>query len=344
MRQLTFVEAGRLEWQDVPEPELEDPGDALVRPVVVTTCDADIAAIRGLFPIKGPFPFGHEFVAEVVELGDQVTGFHRGQLVILPVQISCGFCDRCRKGQTAFCRSVRQPAAWGLGAYGGNWPGAFCDLLRIPFADHMMVPVPHGVDPKIVASAGDNLSDAWRTVAPHLMESPGAEVLVVGYGSIGLFAVAIAHALGASRIDYLDTDATRLSLAESLGGSPIEGQPGGRVGSYAITVDASFNPAGLVSALRSVAPNGICTSIGGYFGDVSLPVFDMWRRAVRFNVGVANCRANMPQVLDLVQSGRIHPEVIASGEVPWDGAAEALADPSMKPLFVRDPVTVTASG
>ena len=90
---------------------------------------------------------------------------------------------------------------------------------------------------------------------------------MVGYASIGLYAVQIAHALGASRIGYVDTDAKRLALPESLGATPIKGLQADGVGRYAITVDAcpadmSPDPPGLACALRSVAPSGVCTSIG----------------------------------------------------------------------------------
>ncbi len=337
MRALHFIAPGRLEWRDVPDPRLVDPGDALVRPIAVALCDADIAGLRGEFPVAGPFPFGHEFVAEVVQVGEAVDKFHLGQQVVLPVQISCGVCDRCRRGMTAFCRAVPQPAAWGLGAFGGNWPGAFADLVRVPFAQHMLVSVPPGVDPCSVVSAGDNVADAWRTVVPPLQESPGAEVLVVGHGSIGLFAVAIAVACGASRVDYLDTDPDRLALAETLGAMAIEAQRG-RVGVYPIVVDASFSGAGLDTALRSVGVGGICTCVFGGLQDVPIPVFDMWRRSVRLHTGVANCRSHMEDVLELIVSGRIRPELVTSEVVHWEEAADALAVPSLKPVIVRDNV------
>jgi alcohol dehydrogenase len=339
MRQLFFVQPGHLEWREEPEPRIEAPTDALVRPVAVTTCDGDIVVLTGRLPLPGPFSIGHEFVAEVVACGEQVTTFRLGQLVVVPVQISCGACDRCRRGLTAFCRAVQQPAAFGLGPFSGNWPGVFADLARIPFAHHMMMPVPDGVDPRTLASAGDNIADAWRTVAPPLADMPGAKVLVVGWGSIGLFAVAIAHALGAERVDYLDHDPHRLSVAEALGGRAIEGHFSTRPGSYPITVDASFDPAGLVCALRALTPGGRCTSVGVYPGETPLPLLEMWQRAVHFHIGVANCRAHMPHVLELARTGHIRPGLVTTEVLDWEAAPTALAEPSMKPLFVRAPLT-----
>jgi alcohol dehydrogenase len=316
MQQLVFIEPGKLEWQEAPRPKLEAPDDALVRPVGVTTCDVDILILHGEMPLSGPFPFGHEFVAEIIDYGEQVSGFSRGQLVVLPVQISCGACESCRRGMTAFCRAVPQPAAWGLGTFGGCWAGAFADVLRVPFAPHMMVPVPSGVSPRAIASAGDNIADAWRTVAPYLREFPGGKVLVVGRGSIGLYAVAIAAAIGASRVDYLDTDSERLALAQVFGANPIEGPSRGRVGSYHITVDAGFSPESLTCALQSTGVGGVCTGVAPVLADTPLPLLDMWRHAARFHPGPANCRANMAHVLDLVQAGRIRPERVTSAIVP----------------------------
>ena len=203
----------------------------------------------------------------------------------------------------------------------------------------MMVPLPHGVAPEAAASVSDNLSDAWRTVVPHLHEHPGARVLIVaGMGnSIALYAVAIGRALGAARIDFLDTDPERLALAQRLGANAIEGPPAERAGEYEITVDASADPAGLACALRSLAPNGVCTSIGIYYqGTVEVPLLDMYGRGVRFHTARCDARAAMPHVLDLIQSGRIDPALVTTEVVAWDDAARALTDPSMKPVFVRE--------
>lgn len=84
MRQLFFLAPGRLEWRDVPEPELEAETDALMRPIAVATCDLDTALLQGTAPFEGPFPLSHEGVAEVVVVGDAVTDVAVGQRVIVP--------------------------------------------------------------------------------------------------------------------------------------------------------------------------------------------------------------------------------------------------------------------
>jgi alcohol dehydrogenase len=341
MQQLEFVEPHRLEWRDVPDPTLEDDVSALVRPVAVTTCDLDGPTIRGETPLAmlAPFPFGHEFIADVVAVGAAVRSAAIGQRVCVPFQISCGACPRCRAGLTGSCSAVPPRSMFGFPApVGGVWGGALADLVRVPFADAMLVPLPGGIAPAAVASLSDNIPDAWRTVAPHLRATPGADVLIVaGSGhSIALYAAAIAVALGAGKVDFIDVDPTRLALAERLGARPIEGPAPERAGRYAITVDASANPDGLACALRSVAPGGVCTSIGIYYGNMTpVPLLDMYGTGICFHTGRANARADMPAVLDLIVSGRLRPELINSETVEWDAAPDALRDPSMKPVFVR---------
>ena len=200
MRELHFLEAGRVEWQEVAEPQLEGPREALVRPLAVAMCDLDAWLVRGGVPFPGPFALGHECVGEVTALGDGVTTVRVGDRVIVPFQISCGACGRCRRGLTGSCEAVPYLSAFGLPLQPREWGGALSDLIRVPFADAMLLPAPANVAPWALAAAADNATDGWRCVAPHLAARPGARVLIViGVApSIGLYAADAALALGAS--------------------------------------------------------------------------------------------------------------------------------------------------
>lgn len=336
MRQLTISEDRQVEWWDVPEPLLEDARDALVKPLAVAACDLDARMISGEAPLPGPIALGHELVAEVVDAGDDAEAAP-GDRVVVPFQISCGDCTRCKAGQTGMCETVPRHSMYGFGPFGGTWGGALSDLVRVPFADHMLVPLPSGVDPVAVASASDNLPDAWRTVAPVI--KPGDTVLVAGGGgiSIALYAVAIALALGAARVDYLDDDADRLALAAELGAEPIAAPHQGALGPYEVTVDASANPDRLATALRSTGPCGTCTSIGIYWqNDVSLPLLEMYDRAVTLITGSPQARPLIPEVLELVASGKLAPERITTRVVSFGDAADALAERYNKLVMVPD--------
>jgi alcohol dehydrogenase len=338
MRELTFLGAGRLEWREVPPPRLEGPGQALVRPLAATTCDLDRWLIAGGgVPLPGPFPLGHEFVAEVVEVGDAVRTVAPGARVSVPFSISCGECERCRRGVTASCSTVPVGAMYGL-PFRGQWGGGMSDLVRVPFADAMLVPVPEGVPSTTVASLSDNLPDAWRTVAPHLRARPGAEVLVASGGavSIGLFAVDIAVGLGASRVVYLDADAERCALAARLGAEVREGPPPQRAGRFAITVDTSADHAGLHCALRSTEPGGVCTSSGIYYEEMTpLPLLEMFTSGITFITARASSRPDMPAILREVVAGRIHPERITSRVIAWEDAIEGLLELPTKLVIER---------
>ena len=342
MQQLTFIKPGQLEWWDVLEPKLEGPKQAIVRPVAVATCDLDAAIIQGRVPFRGPFAFGHEFVAEVVEVGEEVKGIRPGQRVIVPFQISCGECRYCLRGQTGDCANVKELSSYGLGNLGGKWGGALSELVRVPFAEAMLVALPPGINPASVASASDNLPDAWRTVGPYLEQQPESPVLIAGggmSGSIGLYAVGIAKALGASQIDYLDNDLGRLELAKSLGANPLEFKdtPPIRLGRYPITVDASANPASLAAVLRSTEPGGVCTSIGIYYGrETPLPLLEMYTSGLTFKTGRAMARPAIPKILELVQSGQLQPQQVTSEQANWGDAAEALLHYRTKLIISRD--------
>lgn len=334
MQQLFFLGPREFEWREIPEPRLSAKG-ALVRPTAVALCDLDSALIHGGAPIPGPFAFGHEFVGEVVEVGEDVRDFSNGDRVIVSFQICCGECDRCKSGLTGSCREVREGAMYGLGSLGGDWGGSFADLVGVPYS-FMMMKLPDAIDDAAIASGNDNLPDAYRTVVPQLREFPGADVLILGGGgrSIALYAVMMAAAAGAGKVDYVDEGPERLEIAERLGANPIEGPPPDKMGRYPITVDASGRPEGLASALRSTDSGGVCTSIGIYFADPTIPFINMYTRGITFRTGRPHSRATMPKIVDLLDEKGIDPSAIQT-VVSWEELPDALAEPPLKLVFTR---------
>lgn len=334
MQQLSFIEPGKLEWHDVPEPKLSDPKQALVRPVAVATCDLDTGLVAGQIPLPGPFALGHEFIASVSEVGADVRDFKAGDMVICSFQISCGACERCRAGYTGACSSVRLMSAYGMKPLGGDWGGALSDLVMVPYADAMLVRLPDAIDPVFVASLSDNIPDGWRCVVPYLTAGPADVLIVNAAPSIGLFAAACAIALGA-RVDFLDNDRRRLEIAEALGANAVEGDFPAKAGRYPITVCATSSEAGLNCALRSTDVEGVCTSVGVFYSPPALPLLEMYSRGITFKTGRVHARAIIPEVLRLVESGKLRPELVTGQVVPWDDAAEALATHTTKTVIQR---------
>ena len=344
MRHLVFSGPGDLAWQECPDPRLGDPRDALVRPLAVARCDLDPVIALGLYPITPPFAMGHEMVGEIVELGDAVTGLVPGQRVIVPFQASCGDCVPCRRGHSNACAAVPPGTAFGLGPHGGvDLGGALADLVRVPFADHALLPLPDGMDPVVAAGIPDNVSDGYRCVAGPLAEMPGAPVLVVGglAPSVGLYAVASAVALGSERVVYVDHDPERLRLAGALGAVAVEAPLDAlndAVGDerFPITVDACVLDAGRDLALAATAPCGTCTSVsGGATATATLPLQAMYLKGVRYEISRVHARTTAPAVLDLVTSGALDPGAIITKVVPFGDAPQAMVEPAVKIVFVQ---------
>jgi threonine dehydrogenase-like Zn-dependent dehydrogenase len=334
MRSLVLEDVRGLRWRDVPEPERTHEREAIVRPLAVATCDLDQPMIFGETPFELPIHLGHECVAEVVEGPER---FSSGDRVVIPFQISCGTCERCRRGLTGNCAAVPPLSMYGFGALGGEWGGMLSDLALVPYAEGMLVPLPEGVDPAAVPSAADNMTDGWRAVAPALGNLPGSEVLVVGghARSVSLYAVDAALALGASSVTYVDTDASRLEVAQELGAKVVEGQPDASLGTFPVTVDGSITPEGLVATLRLTDWGGRCTTIGQMEAEAALPLFELFTRGVDLHIGRAMARPAIPQILELVAAGRLRPGLVTSATAAWDDAAEALLEPATKLVISR---------
>ena len=341
MRQLSYLEPGSLEWEDVPDPTLADPRSALVRPLAVARCDLDIAmAAFGIFP--GPFPVGHETVAEVVEAGADVTDFAAGDRVIVPFQVSCGSCPACAGRRFGACEpfKARAGAAFGFGEAGGGHGGALADLLLVPAAEHLLIAAPASISDRVACTLPDNVVDGYRAVAPGLAAYPGEEVLIVGGAapSIGLYAIASAFALGAGAVRYADSDPERCAAAEALGASIEEtGEEWPHHFERAlIVVDNVLEAEGLQTALRSTAGYGWCTSVAIHFGETTpVPLLEMYTRGITYHTSRADSRRLLPEVIELVEGGALDPAAVPSTAVTWDDAEAAWLEPAIKLVVER---------
>ena len=338
MRALVLSGPGRLAWEELPDPAV-GPRGALVRPLAVARCDLDAPmAALGLFP--GPFPVGHEVVAEVVEVGADVA-LRPGSRVSVPFQVSCGECRPCRAGRTVACTTYRAPAgaAYGFGPRGGGHGGAVADLLAVPHADHALVAAPPELSDVALATLPDNAVDAWRTVGPQLRGRAGAEVLVLAGAvpSIGLYAVALARALGAGRVRYVDDDGQRCAAAAELGAEVTrrEGPWPRRYDRAEVVVDGTAEPAGLACAVRSMEDEGVLTVVGIVFGDASLPLLEMYTRGITVHLSRADSRRHLPEVLALAASGAFDPLAVPTTVVPFEDAADAWLEPATKLVLRR---------
>ena len=338
MRQLTCSAPNAIGWQEVPAPRLKGDGEALVRPLSVARCDIDLFLTSGLFPSREPFALGHEGVAEILELGDAVRGLEVGQLVVVAFQVSCGTCGSCTAGHTANCDRYPVLSDYGMQPLSGTeYGGMLSDVLRVPHAQAMLAPVAPGLDPIALGSVSDNVLDGYRAVAPHLAAQPGADLLIVCHGlkSVPLYAAQAAIVLGAGRVDYASDDTEGLAIAERLGARPVRTDFEKPERRYPIVVDAGLTPNGLRYAVRATVPAGTLQSVSFYAGgDMAMPLGRLYTLGIRFFTGRAHAAALLPQVMPLIEAGRLRPAEVTTRVVDWEDAPAAYAEPAIK-LVVR---------
>jgi alcohol dehydrogenase len=330
MRALHAAPGGRLRWRQVPAPAAPGPDAAVVHPIAASTCDIDCPLVLGVTQLALPLHLGHECVAEVLSVGERVATVSPGDRVVVPFQISCGVCARCRAGLPGSCLSVPPLSAYGMGLATGHFGGAFSDELAVPYADAMLVPLPDAVDPVGAASVSDNICDAYRHLGPHLpalLEAdPDAEVLILASlsrrplftASTPLYAGLIARALGARNVNLVDSRPEVRAHAERLGVNALRprelrGRP-----PAPLVVHISGDP--LSIALSHTAPDGVCTSSGGLHRSARIPLLRMYVRRVALHIGIPHTRALMPDVLELIVRGLLRPQDVVTTVAPLEQA------------------------
>ncbi|GAA0939793.1 alcohol dehydrogenase catalytic domain-containing protein [Actinocorallia libanotica] len=338
MRALVAGPGGRLAWRRVPAPPPPGPLGATVHPIAMATCDLDRPLVLGRTPFPLPLQLGHECVAEVVAVGSQVRTVRVGDRVVVPFEINCGECGACRAGLTGSCRAVPPVSMYGFGLVGGHWGGAYADLVGVPFADAMLVPLPEGVDPAAAASLADTVCDGFRHVAPHLPRllerDPDAEVLIIGAlparypfsVSTALYAGLTARALGARRVTFCDARGQVREEAAGLGLEAIRPAELRRRDLAPLVVDISGSPRGVRTALAKTAPDGVCSSVGSLHHAARIPISLSFIRNVTLHLGRAHTRTLIPQVLELVTAGTLRPETVTTRLADLDDAPEVLGD------------------
>ncbi len=336
MRALSAAPGGRLYWSSVPAPRQASPHGAVVHPIAAATCDLDCGLALGATQFPLPLHLGHECVAEVLAVGEQVANVRVGDRVVVPFQINCGTCIPCSEGRTGNCASVPPASMYGFGLTGGHWGGAFSDELAVPYADAMLVPLPNGIEPAVAASVADNICDAYRHLGPHLpgllRRDPDAEVLILGAldprtpfsSSVPMYAALIARALGARNVVLIDGRPHARAHAQRLGLDVSHPRALHRRPPAPLVVDISVDRLGV--ALACTAPDGVCSSAGCLHRSTRIPVLSMYARNATLHLGRTHARALMPAVLELIASGRLHPETVTTCVAPLDDAPQALRE------------------
>jgi alcohol dehydrogenase len=242
----------------------------------------------------------------------------------------------CRAGFTGNCETVPPISMYGFGVGGGHWGGAASDQLAVPYAQAMLVPLPDGIEPSAAASVADNVCDGYRHVAPYandlLARDPDAEMLIVARvdrrvvlsASVPLYAGLVARALGIRAVHVVDGRTKVREHAQRLGLEAHRPQELRRLPLFALVMDASGSPYGLAAALSHTAPDGICSSSGSIHRTARIPAGMMFGRNVTCRIARSHARALIPEVLALMQDGKLSPELVTTDLAPMDEAPQAI--------------------
>src|ERR1700736_5449624 len=225
MRAVTFKAPGEVLVQEVPEPQIMHPADAIVRIEASGVCGSDLHIYHGRVQIEPGFTIGHEYVGTVTAVGAAVAEVAVGDRVLGCFQTACGRCFFCRRGWFHKCDSSR---TFGHGATLGSLQGTQAELALVPNADLVLRRVPEGMSDDVALFAGDVMGTGYHSVVDSDLR-PGDAAAVLGLGPVGLCAVQAARAVGAARVIAVDSVADRLRMAESFGALPVhlsEGDPG----------------------------------------------------------------------------------------------------------------------
>ena len=319
--------AGDVRVENVPDPTLRQPTDALVRILRTCVCGSDLHPYHGMPASDQGTPMGHEFVGVVEETGSDVATLHRGDLVIAPFAYSDNTCEYCREGLHTSCRNG---GFWARGDVGG----AQAEAIRVPLADGTLVKAPVGEDSALLPSLL-MLSDVFLTghhAAVRAGVNPRTTVTVVGDGAVGLSAVLAARRLGAERIILMGRHKTRTDLGREFGATDVIAERGeegiaklreltGGAGTHTVLEAVGHLPA-YEMAVGAVRAGGVISRVGvPQYEEAPIGFGSLFGRNITLTGGPAPVRAYIEELLPDVLDGRIEPgkvfdRTIGLDEVP----------------------------
>jgi glutathione-independent formaldehyde dehydrogenase len=359
MKAVVYQKPFSVAVENVPGPTIQHPNDVIVRVTSTAICGSDLHMYEGRTAAQPGIVFGHENLGLIEEVGSGVTALRKGDRVVMPFNVACGFCRNCQAGFTGFCLNVNPGFAGG--AYGyvamGPYMGGQAEYLRIPYAEFNCLVLPPGKEHETDFVM---LADIFPT-GYHGFEladvRPGETVAVYGAGPVGLMAAYSALLRGASQVFVVDRVPERLAKAAQIGAVPInfdagdpvaqiKAQTSGEgvdkgidaVGYQAVTQQGtSEQPALVLNALiQTVRATGALGVPGLYVpadpggvdeqakrGMLGIAFGKLFEKGLRLGTGQCNVKRYNRQLRDLIISGRARPSFVVSHELPLTDAPAA---------------------
>ncbi|MGW2517419.1 zinc-dependent alcohol dehydrogenase family protein [Streptomyces sp. NPDC001617] len=326
MKGFVFHGAGQSAWQEVPDPAVKDPTDAIVRVGAVTICGTDLHILKGDVPeVRPGTVLGHEAVGEIVEVGSDVRTVRPGDRVLVSCISACGRCAYCRQGMYGQCRG------------GGGWilghliDGTQAEYVRVPYADLSVHPLPTAMDGKDAVLLADIFPTSYEVGVLNGHVRPGDTVVVVGAGPIGLAAIATAQLFSPERIVAVDLAAARLEAARKLGADAVADAretPEQLVADLTdglgadVVIEAVGVPESFELCTRMVRPGGHVANVGVHGAPATLHLEDLWIKNVTITTGLVDTYST-PTLLRMAAAGRLPSTQLVTHTFPLDQMEEA---------------------
>ncbi|MEB3033906.1 alcohol dehydrogenase catalytic domain-containing protein [[Mycobacterium] nativiensis] len=323
MRSVVIDAPGSVRVDTRPDAGLPGADGAVVAVTAAAICGSDLHFYEGDYPLVDPVPLGHEAIGTVVEVGSAVGSVRVGDRVMVSSVAGCGHCAGCATQDPIRCHSG--PQIFGSGMLGG----AQSELLAVPGADFQLAKIPEGISVEQALLLTDNLATGWA--AALRADIPlGGTVAVTGLGAVGLCAGISALFLGAATVLGIDPVAQRRDRAYGMGMTPVE--PSTTAAAMELTggrgVDAVIDAVGsdttMADALTAVRAGGTVSVVGVHdLQPFPFPALAALIRSVTLRMTTAPVQQTWPQLVPLLQSGRLNVDGIFTTEMALDDAADA---------------------
>ncbi len=320
MKALVYHGPGEKSWDSVPSPHISKPTDAIVRIVKTTICGTDLHILKGDVPAvtKGRI-LGHEGVGIIVETGDAVSNFKKGDHVLISCITSCGKCEYCKRQMYAHC----EDGGWILGHL---IDGTQAEYVRVPHADNSLYPVPPGEDEEALVMLSDILPTGFEIGVLYGTVKPGDIVAIVGAGPVGMAALLTARFFSPSEIIMIDVDESRLSMAKKFGATKTINSACGDIAEIVLAqtkdgVDVAIEAVGLPQTFNIcqniVRPGGHVANIGVHGKSVDFQIQKLWIQNITLTTGLVNTNTT-PMLLKTVGSKELAPGNLITHRFTFD--------------------------
>lgn len=321
MRATTIHAPGDIRFEEVPDPVIEEPTDAIVKVVAGCICGSDLWPYRGHNDIDAGSTIGHECVGVIEEVGSAVKDFRPGDFVIVPFCHSDNTCPHCRAGVQSVCDHLGFTTS-GQGEYS-----------RVTQADGSLVKTDGMPDASLIPSLltlSDVMATGWHAAVAAGVK-PGGTTVVIGDGAVGLCGVLAAAQLGAERVIAMSRHESRQEIARTFGATDIvaeRGQEGGaRIADLTsgVGADAVLECVGTDESMKTafaIARPGSTVGFVGVPHGVELPVRRMFQKNVGLAGGMAPVRHYLPDLLERVLAGTINPGLVFDLTLPMSESPE----------------------